>query len=102
MDGRKLNIKGSLNQPEYNTLEVIIKRFIANYGNLLVVNANIKTPMAALPFKIKAALGGDSQFIVTGDGLKVSAGGSIMGYQLILVDDQKIIFSGPEEVVIER
>ncbi len=97
-----VKISGDLDRQDFNRFEILIKDFIREFGTILPIEAKIKTAAPVLPFAIQAAISGDAPFIVTSQGEKVLLGGYIRGYRLKSVDDQKIVLSGPEEVVIER
>ena len=97
-----IRLTGDLNRDDHRRFETLFRKFIQEFGKVLTVQANIKTNALPLPFGIQAAIGGDVPFVVTDKGEKVWVGGYIQGYRLMSVDDQRIVFSGPEDVIVER
>lgn len=56
----------------------------------------------SVPFKIRSVIGGPQPFIVLADGTKLLVGGTYKRYQLMAVEDTRLIFDGPRRAIVTR
>jgi type III secretion protein D len=77
--------------------------FNKRYWNVAQAGAVPEATVASnVPFKIRSVVGGPQPFIVLADGTKLLVGGTYKRYQLIAVEDTRLIFDGPRRAIVTR
>jgi type III secretion protein D len=93
----------SLDEAQSELLEKTITEFNERYWNLAQLGAEPSPTIAdSVPFEIRSVIGGPQPFIVLADGSKLLVGGTYKRYQLIAVEDSRIIFDGPRRAIVTR
>ena len=95
-------LRGSLTEEDMQRWESLIVKFSEKYGKLLPVKATIKLTYRKPPVHVQAIVGGNTPFVITESGDRVTRGGDINGNTLLIVKDNEIIFEGSEKFRIAR
>ncbi|MVW78567.1 type III secretion system inner membrane ring subunit SctD [Bordetella sp. 02P26C-1] len=81
----------------------VMEAFNKRYWNVAQAGAVPEATVAdRVPFQIRSVIGGPQPFIVLGDGTKLLVGGTYKRYQLIAVEDTRLIFDGPRRAIVTR
>jgi len=92
-----------LSDAQAELLEKTIIEFNQHYWNIAQLGVE-PTPTTAdtVPFEIRSIMSGPQPFIVLADGSKLLIGGTYKRYQLIAIEDSRIIFDGPHRAIVSR
>lgn len=87
--------------------ETLLENTIADFNNQYWNIAQLGDEPAAttadsVPFQIRSVIGGPQPFIVLADGSKLLIGGTYKRYQLMAIEDSRIIFDGPRRAIVTR
>lgn len=92
-----------LDDPQTDLLEKTVAEFNAQYWNIAQLGAEPNPTTAdSVPFEIRSVIGGPQPFIVLADGNKLLIGGTYKRYQLVSIEDSRIIFDGPRRAIVTR
>ena len=95
----ELELQGNVTQDEVEVIGRMVSRFSRIFPNQIVKNS-VTLRNRTLPFDIKSVSSGMYAHIVTDTGERLYLGDSFRGYTLKDIDNQRILFSGLDDVEV--
>ncbi|MCE2706578.1 MAG: hypothetical protein LW807_05820 [Proteobacteria bacterium] len=89
-----VSVSGYLSSKDSDAVAKEVETFNSKYLGVVSIKLDIKDISKALPFSITEVHTGNPAWIVTDDGIRTFVGGDYKGFNLYLVDDDKIILKG--------
>lgn len=105
-DGRKILVDGTVPAQKEAALSAVLASFDQRYDNRVPFAAKgvglPTTAAPALPFPIRAVVGGDNPYLMVGDGTIIAPGGVYRGWHLKAIEPGQIVFDSPRSLMVQR
>lgn len=89
-------LSGSVSQDDVELVARMLSRFAEQFDSAVPVISRVRVRDDALPFKIVQIVGGPNGHVVLGDGSRLFVGDQVEGLRLVLIDNSKVVFDGPQ------
>lgn len=89
-------LNGDVSQDDVELVARMLSRFGEQFDSAVPVISRVRVRDGALPFKIVQIVGGPSGHVVLEEGTRLFVGDEVEGLRLVLIDNTKVVFDGPQ------
>lgn len=89
-------LDGEASQEETELVARMLTRFAEQFDTSVPVMSRVRMRDSALPFKILQIVGGTNGHVVLEHGERLFVGDEVDGLRLVLIDNNKVVFDGPQ------
>lgn len=92
----QIALNGDVSQEEVELVARMLSRFGEQFDTAVPVISRVRVRDNVLPFKILQIVGGPSGHVVLEHGDRLFVGDEVDGLRLVLIDNSKVVFDGPQ------
>ena len=89
-------LSGSVSQDDVELVARMLSRFGEQFDSAVPVISRVRVRDDALPFRIVQIVGGPNGHVVLEEGSRLFVGDEVEGLRLVLIDNSKVVFDGPQ------
>ena len=92
----QITLSGEVSQDDVELVARMLGRFAELFDSAVPVISRVRVSDGTLPFRIVQIVGGPNGHVVLEEGGRFFVGDEVEGLRLVLIDNNKVVFDGPQ------